>query len=57
MDTGGSASRMGMPGRTVDQTGGLLYRKNQPPSEVKLGVSRHLPHEANQVHIHFDVQV
>jgi hypothetical protein len=48
---------MGMAGRTVDHIGGLLYWKNQPPCEVKLGVSRHLPHEANQVHIHFDVQV
>jgi len=40
----------------MDQTGSLLYRKNER-AKVQLGISRHLPHEANLLHVHCDMQV
>jgi hypothetical protein len=38
------------------QAGPLLYRQNER-AKVQLGVIRQLPHEANLLHVYFDMQV
>jgi hypothetical protein len=42
--------------RAMYHADALLYRENER-AEVQLGVMRHLPHEANLFHVHFNMQV
>jgi hypothetical protein len=51
-----SRSLVGLPRRLMYQTDPLLYWENER-AKVQLGISRHLPHEANLLHVHFDKQV
>jgi hypothetical protein len=54
----GSPGRLvGLRGRLIMyQPGSLLYRENEC-AKVQLGISRHLPHEANLLHVYFDMQI
>jgi hypothetical protein len=51
-----SRSLVGLPRRLMYQTDPLLYWENER-AKVQLGISPHLPHEANLLHVHFDKQV